>query len=216
MKLPDNRRYKDSKFPEYDNEYDYRYKRSTILKKRGNSKTVKELEQSILQIAGNKKGYYERDDHIEMACIPSIEQELSKILNQHKIWKQRQVQDGKTLTEPTGWPDDLLFKRSRCEAAIDIYKLEKSILEKHLKKLKETPNKDMLKNGLADKLIQKGSTSISVDGQRLSHDKEGRPFISEPQSPYNGMYLYHYRRLCKTWNKEEPFPKWPDGIPSAI
>jgi hypothetical protein len=35
---------------------------------------------------------------------------------------------------------------------------------------------------------------LSIDGQKISYNKRGEPFIDDKNSPYDGLLLYRYRR----------------------
>ncbi|MEX0685758.1 MAG: hypothetical protein WD267_11495 [Balneolales bacterium] len=219
-KADGSKRYASGKYPEYHAEYQHRIKRSAILS--DSAKTlwnpdsnaltgVGNARASLAELVGNDEGVYVRDGHFEKARIPSIKSELEKIHNAFKIWQKRQLESGQSFELPKQWPSDLLTKRLRAEAIIDVYTREKSVLESRIVELQERAKKDhekgILPFGPIGELGKKGNAIISVDGQRLTFDAKGRPVISETSSPYDGLSLYHYQQMAKAWVDEHHLKK---------
>lgn len=56
------------------------------------------------------------------------------------------------------------------------------------------PVKTPLERGPEGKMVFQSDRVLSIDGQKVSYNKRGEPFIDDPNSPYNGVLLYKYRR----------------------
>jgi TolA-binding protein len=55
-----------------------------------------------------------------------------------------------------------------------------------------------LERGAEGHMIMNGDRVVSIDGQKISYNKRGEPFIDDSNSPYDGLLLYRYRREVVT------------------
>lgn len=169
---------------------------------------IGECQGSLTEITGNGQGYYLKQGNWYQALIPSALKELKKVHLVFKRWQNDQVQGGFALTSPKEWPRDLLEKRLKAEAVLDIRYAEKKAVEDRLNKLIEERNKKpkrtILPLGPQCRMAQasKSAPITEVDGQQVSYNEEGVPFVDEPTSPYHGMSLFHYRQMSKAWRRE--------------
>jgi len=70
---------------------------------------------------------------------------------------------------------------------------QKSIADRNYKK-GFGPVVSPLERGPEGKMVFKSDRVLSIDGQKVSYNKRGEPFIDDPASPYDGILLYKYRR----------------------
>jgi hypothetical protein len=55
-----------------------------------------------------------------------------------------------------------------------------------------------LERGAEGHMVMNGDRVVSIDGQKISYNKRGEPFIDDSNSPYDGLLLYRYRREVVT------------------
>jgi hypothetical protein len=70
---------------------------------------------------------------------------------------------------------------------------QKSIADRNYKK-GFGPVRAPLERGPEGRMVFKSDRVLSIDGQKVAYNKRGEPFIDDPNSPYNGVLLYKYRR----------------------
>lgn len=213
------RRYPEGRFRVYDETYDLKLKRSPILNAEAREKDIRhsaalldedECKTTLLQLVGNpKKDYhYLEEGGWKVALIPNAITNLRKIQSRFKEWQKKQVRDGFALEKPKEWPRDLLEKRLKAEAILDIYRRERSkveqVLERHKANREKEREANILEYGPQGKGLRHDPRSIRpwlVDGQRVSRNTDEVPYIDEPSSPYHLMPLVHYRKMASDWIK---------------
>ncbi len=167
---------------------------------------IGECKGSLIELTGNDKGYYLKEENWYEALIPSALKALRKVKAEFKRWQDGQVRSGLAIIRPKEYPKDLLEKRLKAEALLDIRYAEKKAVVDRLKELQERKQKAVEKNilpfGPQGHLPKAGQTITNVDGQNVSYSEEGIPFINEPSSPYHGMPIFHYRQMCKDWKRK--------------
>ncbi|MFY0684037.1 MAG: hypothetical protein JXR20_05750 [Balneola sp.] len=216
-KLDGSPRYPKSKNQIYHDTYDKLMKNSVIFNDAKRSKDlsnatimfgISESKGALIELIGNEKGYYRKEGNWYEALIPIAKKAMIPVLNEFKRWQDQQVRSGLSLTRPKKWPTDLEEKRLKAEAVLDIRIAEKKALENHIKELekaKESERKQLvLPNGPQGRMAQANSNSpiTAADGQQVSYTLDGIPFISEKDSPYFGMSIFEYRKMCKIWKRE--------------
>ena len=210
-------RYKTGVHPTYDREYQLRADKSFILndKKRANN-----IENSgrlygadacryVLHhtLEGKSKktpGFYEMKGSLFQASIPAAQEQLKNIHQEHKRWAKQQVRKALTLELPKHWPDDLLEKRLKAEAALDVYLAERKKLIELIEKYEANEKKETEEKWLPFGPI---STSFNekageIDGQEvdvLSGDVP-IPYICDERSPYFKMSVVDYIEMAKQWS----------------
>ena len=213
-KLDGKPRYPESKYPTYDETYSKLTKSSVVLNedKRANDlynstalHGIGECEGTLAELIGSKDGYYLRNNNWYKALIPVAKQNLKEVHKEFKRWQNEQVQGGYSLKKPTKWLEELLEKRLKAEALLDVRLTEKKAVELRIKQLKERQekehSKEILPNGTQGRIGYSGNRIVEADKQKVSYSN-GIPFIDEPQSPYNGMPIVYYRSMCEQWKKD--------------
>ena len=239
-----DRRYPIQRFPIYDQTFDLKMKRSPVLNKErresdirnaGMLLDVRECEKTLMQLVGNpnKDFHYLEADKWVPALIPIAQLNLRKIHSAFKQWQKKQVLEGFALEKPTKWPNDLLEKRLKAEAILDVYRQEKKAVEIAIKaynaEKEEKRKKKILEFGPQGKGLNHDPRSGHpwlVDGQKVGSNEEGIPFIDEPSSKYDGMPLVFYRKMASAWREaqrqkssnwrrikvsKDEMPEWPEN-----
>lgn len=227
-----HRRYRVGRFSLYDETFELKEKRSPIL-----SSTVREKDlrysaalndeeackRTLTELVGNpeKDYHYLEENSWKKALIPSAKNSLHQIHYEFDEWAKKQVRNGHALEEPKNWPTNLLEKRLKAEAILDVYRKEKWLVEKTLKAYKQRDQKEreekILKFGPQATGIkpppQNSRREWLVDGQGVSRNSKGIPFIDEPSSPYHKMPLVYYRQLSLEWKaqlREKAEQEWEE------
>ena len=207
-------RYKPGTHAVYDEEYQLRFKSSWIL---NGSARVKDLKNAgrlydvpackavLRELTGEGKdnpGYYKEYDTWFRARIPNAEEQLKNIHAEHKRWQREQIRFARSLELPKWWPDDLLQKRLKAEAALDCYLAEKNKVEKRIEELKARDKKE------EEKSLPHGPISTQfnpkageIDGQAVDilSGELPVPYICDDRSPYFGMTVVGYIEMAKQW-----------------
>lgn len=208
------RRYPVDKHPAYDSAYDRALRESSILnpeKRHGsNAYRLEHPETGLIELEGdsNNKGFYKKSGGWQLGAIPYFKQELAELEERFKAWAQLQVETGKALELPTEWPTELLELRLKKEALLDIRLRERAKLKKLITEKEEAEEKarrgPMLPNGPQGNEgnyynHKTGVKRRMIDGQFISKNEKGQPYIGHPGSPYNGMLLHDYLLMSKEW-----------------
>ena len=164
----------------------------------------KGIKKNIAQIIGFKNGKYFSNDKPVLAILPSLENEHKQIHNEFKNFQQRQVNEGNR--RPTIEPPELLEKRLKIEANIDVTKTELTLLEKKLEefenKVVKANNENVLKYGVKGSGKLRNGVLCEVDGQKISLTREKILVIDDKRSCYNGMLTADYfEKIVKPWGK---------------
>lgn len=215
VKKDGTQRYSSQKHPIYHRTYHQLKDRSFILndERRANSMQnsnalygVAECKGTLNELKGNKEGYYLSEGNWYLALIPDAKNKLIRVHRKFKKWQKEQVQGGYALSKPKKWPADLLEERLKAEALFDIRIAEKKKVEQRIEKLENQRKKEkrnpVLPNGPLGNISTDKNLIVEADGQRVSYSNEGIPFIDEPDSPYHGLPIAHYRKMCKQWKKD--------------
>lgn len=216
-----HRRYPVGEHPIYDETFELKQKRSPILNSKARERDLRNsaalhdeaaCRQTLLQLVGNpdKDNHYLQENTWKKALIPSAEKSLLKIKLEFNQWARNQVKNGFALKRPKKWPDNLLEKRLKVEAFLDIHRREKEVVEQTIKEHKKQAEKERRKKILefGPKCIgiepppKKSGRKWLVDGQRINRTAEGIPYIDEPSSPYHEMPLVFYRQMSKKWQAD--------------
>lgn len=167
------------------------------------------LEQLRLELAGGKEGkYWDTKYTLQgqwmLAYIPNTEKKLVELEELFKQYQQQKINIG--LPKPTTWPDDLLDKRLKCEALLDVYVDELKIIDTELKKYTDAEDEKrrekMYFNGIGISHRQNPENIlVEIDNQQVSLI-DGLLIITDPISRYRGMAVPDYRRMADRWRKE--------------
>jgi hypothetical protein len=178
------------------------------------------LESELRTIIGDAKGLFKREDSVFVAAIPNAQHELEAIEQDFKRYARSRVLEGRE--KPTEYPKEILTKKLKAEARLDVRLAEKAWLEKKLSEIEDTEDVieqlDMLKyglvgsgcfHGLGTEAYNPARCRAELDGQllHLTPDNEelnqdGFVIILDPRSPYNGLRTSDYYKLCKIWKLE--------------
>lgn len=211
-----SRRYSEQKNPSYHHHYDRLLSNSHILNpdsSRGResnwSQSLSRANGELMRLVGGSgrdgRFYIQGNNVFHLASIPSAKEQLVRIHQRFRLWQRDQIRSGKALEPPKNWPLDLLKKRLEWEARLDVRKREAVKVQDRIEELSKTKDKPILPRGplLQGRLPGNNLTGpYSIDGQKISFDSKGRPFIDCSESPYNGMYLTNYRSICKKWQEK--------------
>lgn len=216
------RRYSAGRYSIYDRTYDLKKKRSPILNSEARSNDIRyagalmeegACKKTLLELDGNPdkhNHYLDESGEWQMALIPGAKNNLRKIHREFKQWQRKQVQEGFAIEKPTEWPKDLLEKRLKAEAIVDIYRREKAkvkqILKEHKRKAEKERQKKILEFGPQGKGLRHDPNSSRpwlIDGQRISRNGYGVPYIDEPSSPYHEMPIAIYRKISAKWRDHQ-------------
>lgn len=200
------RRYKKGVYPIYDSEYSKR-EISFILNAKNCAKSgfrphVLSPEDPKIwyqQLQGQKE---ELEQKLEVATKESEEKRQALLArgelsaDEAKIWLSEEVQKLQAALDIVIEEIEELEHRQKVEADKKC-KAE----EQHQKAIADRkhdkgfgPVKAPLERGPEGKMVFKSDRVLSIDGQKVSYNKHGEPFIDDPASPYNGVLLYRYRR----------------------
>lgn len=200
------RRYKKGVYPIYDSEYSKR-EISFILNAKNCAKSgfrphVLSPEDPKIwyqQLQGQKE---ELEQKLEVATKESEEKRQALLArgeisaDEAKIWISEEVQKLQAQLDIVIEEIEELEHRQKVESdkkkkADEQY--QKSIADRNYKK-GFGPVVSPLERGPEGKMVFKSDRVLSIDGQKVSYNKRGEPFINDPDSPYDGLLLYKYRR----------------------
>ncbi len=202
--------------PRYDFFYDHFRYSSDILHGRNTfGMTLSDLrgcQNALASLIGNSKdqpGYYKVEGKYKIALLPSLELDEKIILLEHEnYYCQRKVNSGFRI--PTVWSPDLLEKKNRVMARIDVCRDEITAIEKKIAEFeasKVASENEFLQwgpmggahggfvNGIAREIIE-------LDGQRV--DIVNRiPTIVEETSPYRWVLCCdYYDYILTAWRAQ--------------
>ncbi|RNC84465.1 MAG: hypothetical protein ED557_05650 [Balneola sp.] len=210
-------RYVNGKYPNYDRTYNHLKENSVIFNEELRSKReshsavmtgIGECRNALAEWEGNSQGYYVVYDRRYEALLPIAKKGVLAVVNEFNIWRNQQVKNGYAIETPSTWPKDLLDRKLKAEALLDIRYAEIKALKDRIEALiqeKEKKKKQgILPNGPQGRTTQANENEpiTAMDGQGVSYSDQGIPFINEESSPYHGMSVFHYRQMCKEWRKE--------------
>jgi hypothetical protein len=209
-------RYKPGTHPIYDQEYQLRFKNSWILndaarkrdlKNAGRLHDVYQCEVTLRELTGageQNRGFYKDGKSWYRARIPGAEEQLKQLFAEHKRWAQQQIRQAKYLELPKHWPKDLLQKRLKAEACLDVYMAERQkvldTIEKIKTRLHQKPEEPkMLEQGPIT--VQFNEKEELIDGQQwdVLSAEYPVPFICDERSPYFKMPIVNYVEMAKEW-----------------
>jgi len=201
-----HRRYKKGVYPVYDSEYAKR-EISFILNAKNCAKSG--FRPHVLSPDDPKLWYQQLQDQkadleekLEIALKASEEKrqlllargELSA--DESKIWLSDDVQKLQAALDIVIEEIEELEHRQKVEQ--DKKKKAEEDSQKAMAERKHEkgfgPVKTPLERGPEGHMVFKSDRVLSIDGQKVSYNKRGEPFIDDPNSPYNGVLLYKYRR----------------------
>ena len=218
--IKENRRYPQGKKPAYDSEFERLNNSSPILNQSAREYDIRNvgvvaglgnLNGSLAQLKGisEKDGFYLEGTTWKRALIPAAKQSLKAVKHKYKRWQRDEVRSGNALKPPKNWPDNLLKEKLKNEAVLDVRQAEKEYVEALIKDWKISHKKFKEMNVLPYGPLgqeQDAADNINrpwkIDGQKISRNGDGVPFIDEPSSKYHGLPVFLYRRMSKIWRKE--------------
>jgi len=201
-----HRRYKKGVYPTYDAEYAKR-EISFILNAKNCAKSG--FRPHVLSPDDPKLWHHQLQEQKQ-----DLEEKLSEALKLSEEQRQSLLARGElSADEAKIWISEEVQK---FQAALDIVLEEIEELE-HRQKIEEDkkrkaeedyqksiadrkhekgygPVKTPLERGPEGRMVFKSDRVLSIDGQKVSYNKRGEPFIDDPASPYDGILLYKYRR----------------------
>ncbi|MFP8489277.1 hypothetical protein ACKGJO_09240 [Gracilimonas sp. Q87] len=218
QKKEKSRRYPFGKHPAYDQAFEKAKNKSPIFNENArnlyNTDPINNPEAGIYELKGmpGKDGHYKVGTDWKLAAIPYYKSELAQLNERFKAWQRKQVENGQLLTPSEEWPDMLLDLKLKNQAILDVRKLEVKELEATIAKQEKAAQKKRklkmlehgpLTTGVPSSLTEEERKKWSeIDGQEISRNDDGIPFISSEDSPYYGMPLYHYFKMAKAWIKQ--------------
>jgi hypothetical protein len=201
-----HRRYKKGVYPTYDAEYGKR-EISFILNAKNSAKSgfrphtlsPDDPKNWYQQLQEQKEALSEK---LEVATKESEEKRQSLLLrgelsaDEAKIWLSDDVQKLQAALDIVIEEIEELEYRQKVEA--DKKKKADEQYQKAMADRKHEkgfgPVRAPLERGPEGRMVFKSDRVLSIDGQKVSYNKRGEPFIDDPASPYNGVLLYQYRR----------------------
>jgi len=201
-----HRRYKKGVYPTYDAEYGKR-EISFILNAKNSAKSgfrphVLSPEEPKIWYQQLQEQKAELEEKLEVALKASEEKRQSLLArgelsaDEAKIWLSEEVQKLQAQLDIVIEEIEELEHRQKIEE--DKKKKAEEDSQKAMAERKHDkgfgPVKAPLERGPEGRMVFKSDRVLSIDGQKVSYNKRGEPFIDDPASPYNGVLLYKYRR----------------------
>jgi hypothetical protein len=194
------------------NDYLCNYKIDSVFLNPGSSKNQganvrfwdeANLRNELIQYVGDKKGMLRSNETTRLARIPQAEADLKALEDNFKRYQQRQRNLG---FEETTYTSDVLDKKLKLEAIIDVMTGEVEAIEKRLSTFetkKEVVDDSMvLCYGLQGTVKLEGGNPKIIDGQDVGLVADTYCILDE-RSPYFGMSLKDYNKLCTIWRDEQ-------------
>jgi hypothetical protein len=139
------------------------------------------LEVELFNLTGDKNGIVDGE---KFGAIPYANEVLAAIEKQFQNYCRSQVAEGRS--KPQTYPPDLLQKKLKCEARIDVLTGEKEMIEKRLQSIKSEVQKTddtlVLKNGPKGSAQLQGGVIVTIDGMKCTVSKEGVPYIRDKRA----------------------------------
>lgn len=163
------------------------------------------LESYKTELVGeDKEGNYKRKGIDYVAKIPAVKLELKEFAEHWEDTKAQGLNEGMEITDEE-MPANLLEKRLKMEARLDIYTEEFTKIQERLDALADVEQKkddrDVLKYGLICSGILKNSVLSEIDGQNCDFINKVLCLMDD-RSPFNGMSVKDYRKLSADWLEE--------------
>lgn len=159
------------------------------------------LRNELVHYTGNERGVYKKDGDEILALIPFAKSELNDLEENNKRYVQKQKNLGFEITE---YPSNVLDRKLKLEALLDVMQMEKEFIEKRLstfvEKVEVVDDSKVLAWGLCGMVKQINNQVHMIDGQ-LVKIIDGVNCISDPRSVFDGLSLLNYRKLCAVWRE---------------
>jgi hypothetical protein len=189
----------------------------------------------LMEIEGDKDGQYFQSGEYYTAKKVKVLVELKKIEDAFVRYKKRRLGEG--YEEPTEMPNEMLNEYYTWQARLTVLEAESEFLHKKLKEYTDKKQSEDDNRVLAFGLQGHGkfhgirasnpdleNVLREMDGQKIAFSAEGVLIISDSRSPYNGMAVFDYRKLCDEWRKDltkkkilRSFrPAWPTGAKNYL
>jgi hypothetical protein len=194
---------KEPKYRVYHQSYD-RHRLDSPILNGGNSKP------GLHTVFWDKKNLEGEAERIKEVTIPDIEKEIKYVIHQFKAHQQGRVNNG--YEKPLEMPINMFEAKLRWEAALDVKIEELAEIEKKLANYTDQVVNEsdelVLKFGLQGsgrfwgtrcEHIELMNVLKEIDGQECRLNKKGFLVIRDTRSPYNGMAVSDYRKLCAEW-----------------
>jgi hypothetical protein len=177
--------------------------------------TKANLESELLTLVGNDQGLFKRESQTSQAYIPAAKMELEAIEKQFKRYCKTKVLEGRE--KPEEYPKEMLTRKLKAEAKLDVTLAEKEWIEKKLSLIKDKEEiidqEEILKygpvasgsfHGLGTPYYNPQRAVAKLDGQRLhltpeTESSDGFVIILDNRSPYSGMRTSDYYKMAKQW-----------------
>jgi hypothetical protein len=162
------------------------------------------LKNELVHYTGrNQTGLFKKDGQDVLALIPSAKAELSAL---EENFKRHQINKKNQGFEVTEYDSKVLDRKLYWEALIDTMEMEVIFIEKKLAtfvdKVEEVDNSKVLCYGLQGSIKQEGGKVKMIDFQKVSMIDDIN-CIDDPRSPYDGLSLLDYRKLCSVFYQEQ-------------
>jgi hypothetical protein len=161
------------------------------------------LKNELLHYIGDAKGTCKKNGEVVFALIPTANQELNELEANFVRYQQKQKNLGFEITE---YPSHVLDRKLKIEAMLDVMNMEVEFIQKKLEtfigKVEEVDNSKVLAYGLIASIKQIGGKVHTIDGQNVSMIDDVN-CIDDPRSPYDGLSLFDYRKLCSAFYQEQ-------------
>jgi len=173
----------------------------------GDRRTLLSLE---LELEGkdSTEGYTDEQGNVRLGAIPSLRVRLEEVERDWNNHRQLSINAGRPA--PKDWPPELLERKLKLEARLDVREEELQVVQKWLKGMEDRKESErtgeVLKYGLRGTAQLNGGKIVTLDGQRVSETPEGVFYIDEPSSKYDGMSTVTYFGLVKEadrWRREK-------------
>ncbi len=167
----------------------------------------------IAQIEGDEKGLYLRNGEKHMAYKPFVQMKLDQLESDFEEFKRSRRNQGHEI--PEVMTPKMLEQYYTYKARMTVIEEELAELNKRLKSYTSEEQKEddsmLLKYGLQEVSKCHGLNAEDpslidvlkiIDGQKVEMTEDNVLIINDSRSPYSGMLVSDYRKLCKQWKNE--------------
>lgn len=182
----------------------------------------------LFKIEGDANGKYISENKTSPCLKSQVQKLLDQIDSKFISYKESRVKQG--YESPTEMPELMLTEFYRLHAKMTVLDAEADELRKRLKSFDESKKQEdddkVLMYGPLGAGKLKDGILVRIDGQKVTESKDGIMVINDERSPYSGMSVVHYRRLCREYQaskdhsgkyvkalrrvSRERLPEWPE------
>lgn len=168
----------------------------------------------LLELVGDKDGYYLRSGERRIAKKPYLEMKLAMVDEQFQIYQELKKETG--FEKPTEMPEQMMEEFYLLKARWTVTNAEEAEIRKRLtvfeNQKKVQDDSAVLVHGLRGFAKAHGTKATNpqlinrlaiIDGQKVEMASDGLLIIKDDRSPYDGMLVSDYRKLCYEWQLQE-------------